>query len=294
MTRSYISIIAAAVLWGCIGIFLKLLTAAGLDSMQAVAARVILAAALYSAFLLVTDRGKFRIRLRDVWYFVGTGILSLVFFNWCYFNAINTIGEGGLGIAAVLLYTAPVFVMIMSAIFFREKLTPVKIVALVLTFCGCLLVTGVVGSSVHLPTKAILFGLGSGFGYALYSIFGKAATKHYPSQTVTVYSFIFGSAAVIPFLFRGDWSGVFSTQGIFGALGISILCCILPYILYTAGLDKVEPGRASVMATAEPVVAAVVGIAYGEIPGGIQIAGMVLVIGAICVMNLAEKRKKKE
>ena len=293
MTRSYLSIMAAAVLWGCIGIFLKLLTAAGLDSMQAVSVRVILAALLYSAFLLVTDRKKFSIRLRDVWYFVGTGILSLVFFNWCYFNAIKAIGEGGLGIAAVLLYTAPVFVMIMSAVFFREKLTPVRMIALALTFGGCLLVTGVVGRAVKLPARAILFGLGSGFGYALYSIFGKVAMKRYSSQTVTVYSFIFASAAVIPFTLGGDWSGMLTARGIFGALGISVLCCILPYILYTAGLERVEPGRASVMATVEPVVAAIVGIAYGEIPGGLQIAGMVLVIGAICIMNLAEKQKKK-
>lgn len=291
--KSHICIIAAAALWGCIGIFLKLLTAAGLGTMQAVAVRVILAAVLYAAFLLITDRKAFRIRPRDIWMFVGTGICSLVFFNWCYFSCIKSIEGGGLGIAAVLLYTAPIFVMIMSAIFFREKLTPVKLVALALTFAGCLLVTGVVGSRAAIPTKAILYGLGSGFGYALYSIFGKAATKRYGSKTVTVWSFILGAVAVVPFLFGVEWSGLATAQGIFGALGISVLCCILPYLLYTEGLKSVEPGRASVMATVEPVVAAIVGIFYGEMPTALRIAGMALVIGAIVLMGLAERKKKK-
>lgn len=290
--KSHICIIAAAALWGCIGIFLKLLTAAGLNTMQAVAVRVILAAVLYAAFLLITDRKALRIRLRDIWMFIGTGVCSLFFFNWCYFSAIKAIGDGGLGIAAVLLYTAPVFVMIMSAVFFREKLTPVKIIALVLTFAGCLLVTGVVGSRAAIPTRAILFGLGSGFGYALYSIFGKAATKRYGSKTITVWSFILASVAVVPFLFGADWSGLPSAKGIFGALGISVVCCILPYLLYTEGLKSVEPGRASVMATVEPVVAAIVGIFYGEMPTALRIAGMVLVIGAIVLMSLAGKKKK--
>jgi drug/metabolite transporter (DMT)-like permease len=289
--KSHVCIIAAAALWGCIGIFLKLLTAAGLGTMQAVAVRVILAAVLYAAFLLITDRKALHIRPRDIWMFIGTGICSLVFFNFCYFSAIKAIGNGGLGVAAVLLYTAPVFVMIMSAIFFREKLTPVKIAALVLTFAGCLLVTGVVGSKAAIPTRAILFGLGSGFGYALYSIFGKAATKRYSSKTITVWSFICGAVAVVPFMFGADWSGLMTARGIFGALGISILCCILPYLLYTEGLKSVEPGRASVMATVEPVVAAIIGIFYGEMPTLLRIAGMALVIGAIALMSLAGKKK---
>lgn len=278
-------------MWGCIGIFLKLLTAAGLNSMQAVAVRVVLSAVLYTVFLLLTDIGALKIRLRDCWYFIGSGIVSLVFFNWCYFNAITTIGEGGLAVGAVLLYTAPIFVVIMSALFFGEKITNVKIIALIMTFGGCMLVTGVLGTSAALPVKAVLFGLGSGFGYALYSIFGKIAMKRYPAKTVTAYSFIFGAAAVTPFLFGVEWKSFCCAQGCFGAIGISVLCCILPYILYTAGLRDTEAGKASVMATVEPVVATIVGVMYGEMPNPVQIIGMLLVIGAICLMNIVGKEK---
>lgn len=122
--------------------------------------------------LLRSGSAALRIRLRDLWLFAGTGICSLVFFNYCYFNAMQ---QTSLAVAALLLYTAPVFVMLMSLVCFGEAFTRTKALALLLTFSGCACVTGVFGSSVTLTLSGLLYGLGSGFGYALYSIFGKYA-----------------------------------------------------------------------------------------------------------------------
>ena len=291
-TRSYIFILAAAALWGCIGVFFKLLSGAGLDAMQSVAVRVIIAAVIYTVWLLATDREALRIRLRDFPYFIGTGICSLVFFNWCYFNAIE---RSGISVAVVLLYTAPVFVMLMSAAVFRERITKVKLAALVITMIGCVFVTGAFSSGGRIGTAAVLFGLGSGFGYALYSIFGKLALRKVSFKTVTAYSFIFGAVGILPFVhFREVAAAVASPRGAVGALCIAVLCCILPYILYTAGLNGVEPGRASMMATLEPVVGAVLGMAvYREEVTAAKIAGVLLVIGAICLLNAVGEGRKK-
>ena len=127
MKKAYLSIIAAAVLWGCIGLFLRLLTAAGLTSMQGVALRSVVGCLFYGLFLLLTDRKALFIAPKDWYYFFGTGVCSLLFFNWCYFN---TITRSSMSVAAVLLYTSPVFVTLMSALFFREAVTPVKVIAL--------------------------------------------------------------------------------------------------------------------------------------------------------------------
>lgn len=105
--------------------------------MESVAVRSTVAAILYFFWLLFTDRAAVRVRLQDLWYFVGTGIFSVLFFNWCYFNAISL---SALSVAAVLLYTSPVFVRLLSALCFQEPITPRKIGALLLTFCGCVLV----------------------------------------------------------------------------------------------------------------------------------------------------------
>ena len=157
--KAYGKIVTAAALWGCIGMFLKLLTAAGLSSMEGVAVRSLAACLLYGGFLLVTDPKALRIHPKDWYYFFGTGVCSLLFFNWCYFNAIS---RSSMSVAAVLLYTAPVFVTLMSALFFHEAITPVKLIALAVTFAGCALVTGLfpLGQQAISPLT-ILFGLAS-------------------------------------------------------------------------------------------------------------------------------------
>ena len=175
MNKAYLNIIAAAGLWGCIGLFLKLLTAAGLTSMQGVAMRSLVGAVFYGLFLFFSNREALRVDPKDCGWFLGTGVCSLLFFNWCYFNAITL---SSMSVAAVLLYTSPVFVTLMSALFFREAVTPVKLIALIVTFSGCVLVTGLFPlGQTPISAKTILFGLGSGFGYALYSIFGKFVLK---------------------------------------------------------------------------------------------------------------------
>ncbi len=127
-----------------------------------------------------------RVRLRDFWCFLGTGIGSIVFFNYCYFTAVRMMS---LAAAAVLLYTAPAFVMLMSAVLFREKMTGRRVLSVLLTFAGCAFVTGFAGSGIS--ASGILVGLGAGFGYALYTIFGHYAIERgYDSLTITFYTFL--------------------------------------------------------------------------------------------------------
>ena len=132
-TKAYLYIITAAVCWGLIGLFVRTLAAQGFSSMQIVALRSLAAAICVTLPLLRSGRAALCIRLRDLWLFVGTGICSLVFFNYCYFNAMQ---QTSLAVAALLLYTAPVFVMLMSLLCFGEAFTRTKALALLLTFSG--------------------------------------------------------------------------------------------------------------------------------------------------------------
>ncbi len=283
--KAYLFILLAASLWGCIGLFLKLLTAAGLTSMQCVSVRCSTAAALYFLWLLLTNPAVLGIRPRDCIYFIGTGILSLVFFNWCYFN---TIQRSSMSVAAVLLYTAPVFVMLMSAIVFHETITQRKLFALVLTFLGCTLVTGLFPlGSTAISWQTILYGLGSGFGYPLYTIFGKFALAKYSSTTVSFYTFLFAALGSLPL------SGLLCSPHVLmdwrvlaGGLGIGIFCCILPYLFYTEGLRHAEAGKAAILATAEPFVASLLGILlFHEILTPFKLLGMTSILFAIVLLN---------
>ena len=105
-----LAVLSAAVLWSLISVFVRGLTALGFDSIQIVAGRCLLSALLCFLLLLWKDKSLLRVRLKDLWLFAGTGLLSMVFFNWCYFTTIRTTGAG---VAVVLLYTSPIWVCLL-------------------------------------------------------------------------------------------------------------------------------------------------------------------------------------
>ena len=279
-------ILIAGILWGCIGLFVRPLNAEGLSSMEIVMLRSIVTCLAMLLFLLCTNRSKLKIRLKHLWCFIGTGIISIIFFNYCYFTCITLTS---LSVAAILLYTAPAIVMVLSFFLFQERFTLRKVLALVITFIGCVLVTGVVGSTEALAPMGILIGLGAGLGYALYSIFSRyAIIRGYDSMTITFYTFLFAS---IGSLFLADTGKVFRIATadysiILFCIAFGIVSTVIPYLTYTLGLKYTETGKASIIASIEPVTAVILGFfVYNEELSPAALLGVVLVIGAIIMNN---------
>ncbi|MBQ6904196.1 MAG: DMT family transporter, partial [Lachnospiraceae bacterium] len=162
--KSVLSVVGAGVLWGIISLFIRPLSDAGLTSVRITAVRMIVGSVVLVVFTAARSRDKLRIRLRDLWMFVGTGVVSTAVFNFCYFY---TIIHSEASVAVVLLYTSPVFILLLSALLFRERITRVKVASLVLTFAGCVCVAGLTGG-VRLTAPVLLTGLGSGLFYGLY------------------------------------------------------------------------------------------------------------------------------
>lgn len=282
-------IILAGIFWGIIPLFVKQLQEMGLHSMEVVCIRVTMSAILLILFILIRDKSKLKIHIKDIPLFIGTGVCSIVFFNLCYFEAIHVIG--GSSLPALLLYTAPIFVMIISIFLFKEKITKKKILSLVMTFGGLVLVTEVLSSSHTISLKAILLGLGAGLGYALYSIFGKFLVNKYDPLTITAYTFTTASIFSIPISkITNHISLIFSLQGIISSISLALVCTILPFLCYTTGLKKIEAGKASVLATIEPFVASIVGLLFfNESLTISKISGMLLILAAIVILNLRKK-----
>ncbi|MCD8019211.1 MAG: DMT family transporter [Clostridiales bacterium] len=280
------AVLLAGALWGSMGIFVRRYNAYGLDSLQIVGIRAAGTALVLFLYLMAADRELLKIKIRDIWCFLGTGLCSIVFFNYCYFK---TIVLTDLSVAAVMLYTAPSMVMLMSAVLFGERFTIKKGISLVLAFGGCVLVTGIIGNHVQLSAAGILFGLGSGFGYALYSIFSRYALERgYHSLTISFYTFLIAAVAVLPFV-KPDIIGqvVFDGPGnLFFTVAFALVSTVIPYFVYTWGLQYVENGQASILASVEPVVATILGILlFGESLSFMEAAGVVLVLLSIVLCN---------
>lgn len=278
--NSVVCITSAGILWGIIAIFISLLKDLGFNSLQCVAIRVFFSALCLVIYLSIFDRSKLKIEFKDIIYFLGTGIFSIIFFNYCYFEAIEVIG--GVAIPALLLYMAPIFVMIMSFFFFHEKLNKRKVLALFITIIGLCFITGAFSQEVILSGKAILLGLGAGFGYALYSIFSKMIIDKYEAVTIITYTFVVAAIGIIYHV-----NELLNLQAIIATIGLAIFCTVMPFLLYTTGLKKLEAGKASILATIEPIVSAIVGlIFFQEVFDLTKILGMICIISAILILNL--------
>lgn len=279
-------IIIAGCFWGSMGIFVRKLEAYGFNPIQIVSIRVTLAALIFSLILFIKDRSGFKISLRDIPLFLGLGVGSILFFTVCYFTAITMMS---LSTAAILLYTSPVWIMLMSVMFFHEKLDKKKLTALALAFAGCVLVSGISGE--RMTFAGLLVGLGSGIGYGLYSILGTIALRKYSSYTVTTFTFIFAAAGSWIICQPADMFNKISGSADLGFL--IIFCCltalitaVVPFLAYTLGLENVEASKAGIIATIEPMVATLIGIVvFSEALTIMSGLGILMILTAVIVLN---------
>lgn len=286
---AFLYVAIGASLWGIIGFFVKELADYGYTSLQIVYLRAASAFLLFLIWILIQQPALLKIKPADAWYFLGTGVLSVSFFNWCYFTTIQT---SSLAVAAILLYTAPAFVLVISIFVFKERLTPQKGFALSATFLGCILVSGLFSAQLELSMKSLWIGLGAGFGYSLYSVFGKLASKKYKTLTISFYTFLFAMIALFPI---SDISSaevnMFNPTVILNIIGLGLFPTVLAYWFYTQGLKQLEASKAAIISTVEPVVATIMGfVLYNESVSFIQAVGILLVLGAVLFI---QERKPK-
>lgn len=285
-------IITAASLWGTMGLFTRKLTELGYSTLQLMLARAAMTAFCLIVYFFIFDREKLKIKPKDLWLFLLTSLVSVILFNFCYMSAINA---GSTGIASTLLYTSPIFVTVISAFLFKEKITKLKITALALAFAGCVLVSGIIGSESMVSAKALLFGIASGFTYGMYSIFTKIGLKKYSPLTFTAYTFLVSTLILIPISGKSLVTTAVSQEGadMLLILLFALATNVIPYICFTTGLKYMDAGKANITATVEPVVATLLGIfVFDERLTLISGLGVFLVLFSAVILNIPLKEPK--
>ncbi len=272
-------VLAAGILWGSQGIFVRGLSAAGLSVYDICTIRITGTALLLAIFMFCCRRRLLKIRLRDIWICLGSGLISIAGFNCCYYTAID---QTSMGVAAVLMYISPALVTLAACLLFHERFTRRKALALFLALSGCTFVSGIFGASQQFTTSGILWGLGSGFCYASYSIFSVyALRRNWHPLTMMSFTFIIAAAGIMPMGDLPRIATVLSAEPLMllNALALILLCTILAYLCYTTGLAGMEAGRAAVLAVTEAVAAAFFGIIIFHDPLTLN-----LLIGILCVL----------
>ena len=291
--RNLLFPILAGAMFGVAGVFVRTLTAAGINNVTLLGLRMIFALLELGILILIKDRALFRIRPKDILLFVGTGITGMMALVLCYNMAINLLT---LSLAALLLGTAPVFVIFLAAVLFKERITARKILCLALAVFGCLLASGLAGlDTVTVSAAGILFAVAAAFFNALYSIFSKiASSKGYHTYTILFYSFILIAIVILPLSDYGQIADfVLEKPGVHILILLlhSLFTAVLPYMFITIALARIDAGIVSILASgAEPTAAALFGLFfYQETLSPLMIAGVVIVIAALALLCTGEK-----
>jgi len=274
-------VLLAAALWATFGLFAKVLYSRGYTPLELASIRATVGFIAAAVWLIPTARRRLRIGRQDLLFFAAYGVLGFALFETVFFMALE---RTTVAIAAALLYTAPAFVLLASRLLWHEHVPRRKLAALAMVLAGVLLVTGaltaVASGAAPLTWGAAALGLGAGAGYALYTLFSKVATARYGSAAALFWSFLFAALALAliapplePILRRPD------TLLLLLALGV--VPTLVPYALYLAALHHLRASNAAMLASLEPVMAALLAMAVlGEALDPPRVVGVALIVGA--------------
>ena len=288
------AVLGAGCLWGTSCLFVRGMSALGMTSTMQTAFKMFLTFLFYLIFLLCTDRAKLKIRLRDIWIFAAAGMFSMSAFTWLHYYVLI---HGQASVTTALIYTSPIFVMLMSALLFKEKITKIKMAAVGLAVVGCALTGGVLSESYRTPLLVVALSLLAGAAYATYNILAKYATRKYQALTMTTYTFLFASICTIPFGHVPEALHLMAQDPrlIALCLGKNAFASAAPFFLYTWGISRIEAGRAAVFATMEPLVSCALGIIVLSEPANVaKVVGIVLIIVSVIIVNLRKTQVKEQ
>jgi DME family drug/metabolite transporter len=276
----YLCIALAAALWGSLGVVSRAVLEAGVSPLELSFWRASLAGALFAAHAL--SRRKVRVARGDVGALVAFAIVGVAVFYLAYLFAVQS---GGAALAAILLYTAPAWVAIASALWLGERMTGWKLGALVITLLGVALVAAgapQAAGGLRVGPAALGWGLLSGLAYACYYLFGKHYFVRYEAPTLFMYALPLGALLLLPAVHFVPKSA--ATWG--WILFVSAVPTYLALRLYEAGLKRVEATRAVTVATLEPVIAAALAFAvWGEALRSVGYMGAALVLAGVLAMS---------
>jgi len=288
-----LAVAAAASTWGTLGLFAKILYAQGVSFESLVAVRASVGWLAVIGFLLATQGARsLRVARRDLAFLVPLGLVGIGFFYLLYFY---TVRESTVGTAAILLYSAPAFVVILARLFLKEPLNAAKVFALLLTVGGIFLVVGAYApANLEVSPKILLTGLLSGLTYGLYAIFGRPLAGHLSPAVILSYALAFGSAllivAALPTL---DTLIRLPAGSYLLLLMLSVVHTALAFALYTFGIRHLGAGRAAIVATIEPVVAGILGVTLlGEELTALKALGALLVLAGAVLAQVGPRKAR--
>lgn len=283
--RGYLLVLAAAALWSTSGLFIRWTVASsGVSALSLAFWRDLVTFACLLLGLALLQRRQLRVERRDLPWLAALGAVGVGTFHVLWNLAILQIGYAA---ATVLLYSSPAFVALMARLIWKERLTRYKVLAIVLTLAGCVLVAGPEElAGVEFTAGGLLLGLAAALTYGGFSLFGRQVAPRYSPWTVLTYGFGFGALVLLPLQFTTapPWPVPPQTWVWFG--GLVLAATIVPFAAYLSALKRLPVSVASILAASEVVFGSLIGyLVFDERLQGWQIVGAGLVVGGLVILT---------
>jgi DME family drug/metabolite transporter len=276
---------AAATLWAISGVFAKILMMRAVSPSQLVFYRSAIGSAVVAAALLLKNRTLLKVSWRDLPFLIGLGVLGLALTQFFYYAAIQSMS---VGLAILLQYLAPLWILLFERFQLKRPLTRPKILAVLLAFLGCLLVSVPVAGSPLVSMRGVFFGIAAGICFAAYALMSQKALRSYSPITLLLYSLSFSMIfwGILTSGLEASWRTVNHFQlGLI--LYVAVLGTLVPFLLFIFALKHLEASQVAIISTLEPVMAAVIAwIHLGEGLTSLQMIGGVFVLTAITILQV--------
>ncbi len=286
----YLYILIGTTLWGVSSVVAKSLFILGLPPAELVQIRLTLATVTLLLILLIFDRNRIVISLKDLPYFLVLGFVGVAGVQFTYYYTISKIHVGP---AVLIQYLSPVWIALYAFVFQKEPLSKTKIAALLLALLGCYFTVGGYRLDLlRLNRIGIVSGLISSLFFSFYALYGEKGLKKYDPWTLILYGFGFGAlfywTLISPMKVITEG---YSFKIWMAFLYIAIFSTLVPFGLYFKGIERVRATRASITATWEPVVAGITAyFVLEEVLSPLQVLGGIGVIAAIVLLQTAKER----
>lgn len=291
--HGYLLVVAAAVLWGSMGILAKLAYAYGISPSTLIALRLTISSLTVLVPAALLNRNFFRVQRVHVLQFVLFGVFAVALQRIAYFYAVDLTTAT---MAAILFYTYPIFVTIYGHKSKGERISSLTIVAIPLTFSGVALVVKVYEISwINTNLLGIMAGLASSILFVQYFVQAKEFRKHYTNWTLMIYGDTVGALALTPVTLTSlNEMTSYPFELWLIILAIAWLPSLLAYLLYSYAIKHVEYSKGSILGVLEPLSAAILSAAIlGERLAIPQIIGMIMALVGVTLPFYKPKQKNK-
>jgi drug/metabolite transporter (DMT)-like permease len=284
--KGYICVMGAALLWASCGTAGKALFLAGMSPFVLVQTRVTLAVLILVTILSLWRPSDLKIRMADLSHLFLFGGVFMALMQLSYFFAISKIQVA----AAILVqYLAPVLVAGYSMLFWHERVTFLKMLALFLSVAGCYLVVGGYNLSLFNMNRAgIMWALLSALAFASTTLMSEKGMHKYNPWTMLTYGFLFSALSLnIAHHPLSILSQSYTQAQWLSILYVVVFGTLIPFGLYLVGVNYIRSTRTIITATLEPISAAFMAFfALGESLSALQIIGGLSVIAAIVMLQI--------